>query len=325
MKIEFAPVQGHTDSAYRDTHAAIYGSADEYYTPFIRKEKEGIRPRDLRDAADALRSGETDLPLVTPQIIFRDDEELSFLVENLHKEGHRRIDLNMGCPFPLQTAKGRGAALAGYAEMARRVAEITEQYPDIRFSVKMRLGLKDPDEWKQTLPELNKARLDHITLHPRVAAQQYGGSVDLSRFRDFLEMSANPVIYNGDILSPSLSAPDTEEEDDVISADWYRFREHPRFAGIMIGRGLLGRPSLAAEIRDGEEWDREKRLRKMLDFHRRLLHHYSDNLCGDSQVLSKIKPFWEYAEREIGRKPWKAIKKASNMAKYRSAVAMIED
>ncbi|MDE7179812.1 MAG: tRNA-dihydrouridine synthase family protein, partial [Muribaculaceae bacterium] len=73
----------------------------------------------------------------------------------------------------------------------------------------------------------------------------------------------------------------------------------------------------------GEEWTRDKRLEKMLDFHRVLLRHYTETLCGESQVVSKIKPFWEYAEEEIGRKAWKAIKKASNIAKYHSAVAMI--
>ena len=43
-----------------------------------------------------------------------------------------------------------------------------------------------------------------------------------------------------------------------------------------------------------------------------------------SQLLSKIKPFWEYAEEEIGRKAWKAIKKAGNVPKYRTALALIE-
>lgn len=62
----------------------------------------------------------------------------------------------------------------------------------------------------------------------------------------------------------------------------------------------------------------------MLGFHRRLLEHYSSSLCGESQIISKIKPFWEYAEDEIGRKAWKAIKKATNIAKYHSAVAMVE-
>jgi hypothetical protein len=62
----------------------------------------------------------------------------------------------------------------------------------------------------------------------------------------------------------------------------------------------------------------------MMEFHRALLGHYEETLCGDAQVLAKIKPFWEYAEDEIGRKAWKAIRKASNMARYHSAVAMVE-
>ncbi len=61
----------------------------------------------------------------------------------------------------------------------------------------------------------------------------------------------------------------------------------------------------------------------MLSFHRNLLDYYSSTLCGETQLISKIKPFWEYAEDEIGRKAWKAIKKATNLAKYHSAVAMI--
>ena len=92
----------------------------------------------------------------------------------------------------------------------------------------------------------------------------------------------------------------------------------------MIGRGIIGRPSLAEELRQGREWDRAQRIEKMLEFHRLLLSHYEETLCGDSQLISKIKPFREYAEDEIKRKAWKAIKKASNIAKYHSAVAMID-
>ncbi len=34
-----APIQGHTDAAYRAFHAQVYGDADAYFTPFIRAEK----------------------------------------------------------------------------------------------------------------------------------------------------------------------------------------------------------------------------------------------------------------------------------------------
>lgn len=305
MNIHFAPVQGHTDAPYRRMHAALHHPADTYYTPFIRWEREGIRPRDLRDISPEANVG---LHLI-PQVIFRDADELLPLVATLRQAGVKEIDINMGCPFPLQTARGRGAAISGKREAAELVSNVVSDNPDISFSVKMRLGMTDPDEWRETLPVLNETPLHHITLHPRVARQQYGGEVNMEQFAEFYTLSKNPVVYNGDLLTP----------DDVR-----RIAERfPDLEGIMIGRGLLARPSLTDEIFSGEILDRDTRIRKLLGFHRQLMSWYSDTLCGDSQIISKIQPFWEYAEEEIGRKAWKAIRKAGNLAKYNSAVAMI--
>ncbi len=305
MKIHFAPIQGHTDATYRRTHASCYGAADCYYTPFIRLERGAPRQRDMRDILPEANEG---IKLV-PQLIFRDADELLPLVEAIREAGYARADINMGCPFPLQTGHGRGAALAGSEEAAKLVAGVVTDNRDMQFSVKMRLGLDDRDDWRHTLPILNEVPLTHITLHPRVARQQYGGSVDMDAFEAFLSQSKNPVVYNGDLLTP----------DDV----WRIEEQYPNLAGIMIARGLLGRPSLAAEMREGRSWSREERITRMLDFHRALYDAYDSALCGDAQILSKIKPFWEYAESEIGRRPWKAIRKASNIAKYNSAVASI--
>lgn len=144
------------------------------------------------------------------------------------------------------------------------------------------------------IPNLNKVSLTGITVHPRIARQQYSGDLYMDRFSSIVEESNNPIIFNGDIKSPSDIAAIIEK--------------YPTLSGIMIGRGLLARPSLIAEFNEGNEWDRVKRIEVMLDFHRKLLNHYSSVLCGDNQIISKIKPFWEYAENEIGRKPWKAIK-----------------
>lgn len=301
-----APVQGHTDAAYRFFHSFRYPGVDTYYTPFIRLERGEVRARDIRDAYGELAS-ET---VTVPQVIFRDETELRSLVERMKAEGAERIDINMGCPFPLQTSKGRGAATVARQECHEAVRNIVEENPDISFSVKMRLGMTEHDEWHHLLETLNTLTLRHIAVHPRVAKQQYGGDLDMENMRRIIEESKNPVIFNGDIRTP----------EDAMS----RLSELPEIKGIMIGRGLLGRPSLSAEIAAGEEWDRERRLEEMLKFHRVLLHHYEDTLCGDHQILSKIIPFWEYSEEEIGRKARKAIKKASNMAKYHSAVALIE-
>ena len=305
INLFFAPVQGHTDAAYRHFHSLLYGGNLTYYTPFIRLEKDDLRQRDVKDLTSPLNENTH----LVPQIIFRDEYELNTLVKKIRSLGFREIDLNMGCPFPLQTSHRRGAATIKNEELAKVVINCVENNADMEFSVKMRLGLNETNEWKTLLPYLNKVKLKHVTLHPRVAKQQYGGEVMLDQFADFLKESKNPVIYNGDIKTP----------DDMKSI----LEKFPLISGIMAGRGLLGRPSLFSEFSAQGEWDIDVRINKMREFHKELFKHYSSVLCGDSQIISKIQPFWEYAEDEIGRKQWKAIKKAVNLSKYQTALAMI--
>lgn len=305
MLILSAPVQGHTDAPYRHWHHEIYSPETTYFTPFIRWEKDGPRIRDVKD----MTSGLNDNLNLVPQVIFRDAQELTSLLSLMHENDRNRVDINIGCPFPLQNSAGRGAAMIGNTEVLSKLPEILSNYPDIVFSMKMRLGYDDKEEWRKALPIINSLDLCYVTMHPRIARQQYGGTPDLEQFEAFLKESRNPVIYNGDLNTPEDISTITE-----------RF---PEMAGVMTGRGMLARPSLITEFQEGNEWDRDKRIEGMMRFHDALFSHYEDVLCGDSQILSKIKPFWEYAEQEIGRKAWKMIKKASTLAKYNSAIANI--
>lgn len=305
-KLYVAPVQGHTDAAWRHFHQKRYGGNNKYYTPFIRLERGEFRKHDLKDFTSPLNENQK----LVAQVIFRNMDELLPLLEGLVENGAREIDLNTGCPFPLQTSKGRGAAFVGNEEEYAKLPDILSRFPDIVFSLKMRLGFSDPEEWRKIMPILNSLNLDHVALHPRVAKDQYKGELRLEQFDAFLKESKNPVVYNGELKTPR---------------EFVEIKERfPEIAGIMSGRGVLGRPSLLAEVESGKERSREQRLEEMLAFHNELFDYYSEGLTGgDHQVLSKIKPFWEYAEQEIGRKAWKAISKASNMAKYQSAIAMI--
>lgn len=306
MKIYIAPVQGHTDAAWRHFHQETYGGDNSYFTPFIRCDHGELRKQDLKDFTSPLNDN-IDLE---PQVIFRDMDELDILLSRLAAEGAEKVNLNMGCPFPLQTGKGRGAGFLRNIEESKKMPVILNKYPALSYSVKMRLGYEDPTEWKNIMPILNTLDLRHIAVHPRVARQQYSGGLYFDQFEAILSESQNPVIFNGEIHTP----------DDIENIT----QKYPSIAGVMTARGILGRPSLAQEYESGQELNRIERISKMLEFHRILFDHYSSILCGDSQIISKIKPFWEYAEDEIGRKAWKAIKKAGNIAKYHSAVAMIE-
>jgi len=98
---------------------------------------------------------------------------------------------------------------------------------------------------------------------------------------------------------------------------------YPKLAGIMIGRGLLARPSLAAEYKatsDANAFSEKDLLSKILEMHSRLYEHARNTYQGDSQILSHIKSFWEYLEPSIPKKAFKKIKKAGNLSEYDAAV-----
>ena len=302
-----APMQGYTEAVWRNAHAEVYGCGEyvEYFSPFMRVEKGDARMRDMRDALSPLNSNHK----LTPQIIFRDAEEFRLLLNAATEAGHMAVDLNLGCPFPPQCKRGRGAAMVANCKVMEEAAEIINTTSGIQFSVKMRPGLASPDEWRTTMPIINGMRLSHLTIHPRTARQQYGGEVLMDIFTDMLEASCHPVVFNGDISSPADIAR-------LLSA-------YPTLRGVMAGRGLLGRPSLFAEWHEGGQWTDSEKLDAVMKMHRLIFGHYCETLCGDTQILSKIKPFWEYLEPTIGRKRWKAIHKATGLQSYSKAISDI--
>lgn len=302
-----APIQGLTETAWRHFHHMIYGDGiTRYHTPFLRVERGEIRRRDLRDLGSDFNK---DIRL-TPQIILRDLREFRMLCDAVAEAGYRQIDINMGCPFPPQVHHGRGAGMIADTELLSALGdEMRGRYSDIEFSLKMRLGVESPDEWRVSADAVNALPLSHVTVHPRTARQQYQGELWLDEFAALLAGSAHPVIYNGDITHPS-------HIDDILS-------RYPSLAGVMIGRGLFSRPSIVAEWLAGEEWDESSRHEAIMRLHSMVYGHYRDTLSGDAQVLGKVKPFWEYLAPSLDRKAMKAIKKANSLRKYEEGVRAI--
>lgn len=304
-----APIQGLTETAWRHFHHMIYGDGiTRYHTPFLRVERGEIRRRDLRDLGSDFNK---DIRL-TPQIILRDLREFRMLCDAVAEAGYRQIDINMGCPFPPQVHHGRGAGMIADTELLSALGdEMRGRYSDIEFSLKMRLGVESPDEWRVSADAVNSLPLSHVTVHPRTARQQYQGELWLDEFAALLAGSAHPVIYNGDITHPS-------HIDDILS-------RYPSLAGVMIGRGLFSRPSIVAEWLAGEEWDEARRHEAIMRLHSMVYGHYRDTLSGDAQVLGKVKPFWEYLAPSLDRKAMKAIKKANSLRKYEEGVRAISN
>lgn len=302
IPIHFAPLQGYTDDVYRRIHHHLIGGITSYYTPFVRMEGGGVRSKDMRDIRPEFNEG---IP-VTPQIIVKSMKEFDYLVNIVQEKGYRRIDINMGCPFPMQAKHGRGSGLLAHTGIIEEMANSITELKDIRFSVKMRLGWEDKNEWRPVIDILNDIPLHQVTLHPRIGTQQYKGEVMMEAFGECYDVCKHPLIYNGDIR--------TLEDIRLLE------QKYPKLAGVMIGRGLLARPWLSAEHESGKEYSEDNRRRLLHDMHDQLKAHYETKANSEAQVHARLRLFWEYMEEELGRKLYKKIMKAGNLKNYLAAV-----
>lgn len=300
--IFFAPLQGYTDDVYRRVHYKLIGGVKNYYTPFVRVEVGAVRSKDQRDIAPDNNSG---VPVV-PQIIFNSRKEFEYLTDRVKSLGYKEIDLNMGCPFPLQARHGRGCGILAHPDIVSDIIEGIKEHNDTIFSVKMRLGRDNSSECDKIIELLNNVQLKHITVHPRTGIQQYKGTVDYDAFERIYTQSSNPIIYNGDIVTL----------EDIRRIE----NKYPQIKGIMLGRALLGAPSLAVEYANDKQWSNSERIALMLKMHNALMTEYSKILKGDTQMLNKMRTFWEYSEALLGRKPYKKVMKSGNLKNYLAAV-----
>jgi nifR3 family TIM-barrel protein len=150
------------------------------------------------------------------------------------------IDLNFGCPVPKVTRRGGGAALPYKRRLFSAIVEAavkTASKYGIPVTVKMRVGI---DSDHHTFLDSAKSAADlgvtWIALHARTAAQLYEGRADWNKITDLVEHLSNtsvPVLGNGDIWS---------------GEDAVKMISQTGCAGVVVGRGCLGRPWLFADL-----------------------------------------------------------------------------
>ena len=304
LPIHFAPLQGYTDAIYRRAHARIFGGIETYYSPFVRIERGEIRRRDARDVNPENNQG---LHLI-PQLIAPEAEKAEQIISLFTENGYQELDINLGCPFPMLAKRHNGSGMLPYPEEVKALlSTFVEKYPELRFSVKLRLGWENAEECIALLPLLNELPLSHIILHPRLGKQQYKGEVDLNGFEAFYNGCEKPLLYNGDLH--------TTEDIQTITE---RF---PRLAGAVIGRGLLANPALAWEYQQGKKLPSNEVIKKVSQLHAEVYSNYEELLQGgETQLLMKMKSFWEYLLPDGDRKAKKAIHKTGKIANYRIAV-----
>ena len=185
------------------------------------------------------------------------------------------IDLNFGCPVPKVTRRGGGAALPFKRRLFSAIVEAavkTASKYGIPVTVKMRVGI---DSNHHTFLESAKSAADlgvtWVALHARTAAQLYEGRSDWNKITELVEHLSNtdvPVLGNGDIWS---------------GEDAVRMMSQTGCAGVVVGRGCLGRPWLFADLDSSINGENKRvnpnlfEVRKIMLRHGQLLVEYFEN------------------------------------------------
>lgn len=146
------------------------------------------------------------------------------------------VDLNFGCPVPKVTRKGGGSALPWHIDLFDDIVSsaVREARGQVPVTVKMRVGIDaEHVTFREAGLRAQDAGVAHVALHGRTAAQYYGGQADWDTIAELVDLLDIPVLGNGDIW----------EGDDAV-----RMIEHTGCAGVVVGRGCLGRPWLFKDL-----------------------------------------------------------------------------
>lgn len=303
-----APLQGFTDFTYRKVYHEVFGGIAKYFIPYLSFGKgREIKKSQLKEI---LPENNVNIPVV-PQILFSDATELFELVKVLADHGFGIINLNLGCPYPMATNRGRGAAwLEKPAALGVVLQQLFDKNMPVNFSVKMRAGMENKDDFRDVLDVLNHFPLEEIIFHTRTADQMYDGKADPGLFQEALSLTKHPMVYNGDIFGVA-GFRDLK----ALLPDQHTW---------MTGRGLLMDPLLPLKL-NGQTFDPHGSKQKLKEFHDRILLDHSERLQGGGHLLAKMTQFWGYFSEsfENPHKALKLVKKAGTVQKYNAAVAEI--
>ena len=230
--VALAPMAGITDRPFRDV-VRRFGAGLVVSEMVASQEMVQAKPG-VRERAEL----GMDVENTAVQLAGREAHWMAEAARQVADRGAAMIDINMGCPAKKVTSAG-GAGASGSALMkdldhALTLIEAVVDAVDVPVTLKTRLGW---DDHIRNAPELARraeaAGVVMITIHGRTRCQFYKGSADWAAIAEVKQSVDIPVLANGDILGSS----EARRALDLSGAD-----------GVMVGRGVQGKPWLLAEI-----------------------------------------------------------------------------
>lgn len=295
-RVLMAPMTGVTDLPFR-VLASRLGAPYVATEMVASAELARGRPDVVRRAA--VGAG---LPLTVIQLVGRDPDTMAQGARMAEQAGADIIDLNFGCPAKEVTGAACGSALMRTPDLAGRLMEAAVRATTRPVTVKMRLGWDDDSRNAADLARrAQDLGVKAVTVHGRTRKQFYTGQADWAAVSDVKAAVDIPVIVNGDIITPDQAHEALRQS----GAD-----------GLMLGRGVYGRPWLAAHLERAlrgeaatEEPDREARLDIVIEHLRASVAFYGLPLG--------LKMFRKHLGWYIEQAPWPADPTERRTAKSR--------
>jgi nifR3 family TIM-barrel protein len=232
------------------------------------------------------------------------------------------IDLNFGCPVPKVTRRGGGAALPFKRKLFSAIVDSAVKSASkygIPVTVKMRVGI---DSDHQTFLESAKSAADlgvtWVALHARTAAQLYEGRSDWNKISELVEHLSDtevPVLGNGDIWS---------------GEDAVKMINQTGCAGVVVGRGCLGRPWLFADLVSAINGENKRvnpnlfQVRQIMIRHAQLLIEYFEN---EDRAMRDIRKHmaWYLKGFSVPRQVRSTLGMVASLEQMQQLLSQVED
>lgn len=231
QKFYMAPLQGYTDKVYRGIFDRFIGGIAFYYTPYLVIENSGR----IKNLKDIIGLSQAMVSKTIPQLLLRDLDEVDLFLSVPELKMFSKININIGCPYPMVMNKGRGAALLGRPQLVKAMIERIRNDSDFELGIKVRAGIESDSDLFRLMDQIPLDLLYEIIVHPRTAKQLYKGKANIDVYKNLIDSfpSLN-LVYNGDIRS--LESFEKRKDYFGSESTW------------MLGRGLLQNPFLVQQI-----------------------------------------------------------------------------
>lgn len=300
MRYYFAPMEGITDSIYRQLHHKYFSGVDRYYMPFLSP----TIHRQLTHKEDReLPFADTVSFAAVPQILTKVAENFLWAAQVCVDRGYNEVNLNVGCPSGTVVSKGKGSGMLRDINALDAFLEEVFSHSPLPISVKTRLGLENKEDFSSILDVYNRYPIKELTIHPRTRKQFYDGRLHMEIFQYALENSKNPLCFNGELRTYSQ----------VIDFS----RSFPQIDAVMIGRGLIADPGMLMSGGTTQE--------SLKAFTDELTETYISAFGGARNAMFRMKENWSFLRHRFdgSERLWKQLRKTTDLAEYRAITAEI--